>query len=316
MVRTITGVSSVKLLRRRTAPWLAVAALILQPLLVAVVQAQHFGPWGAPVSIDPTGQQLVNTAANEGCPYEAPDGDLLYFASNRINGAGMNDIWVASRDSDEGPWETPVNLTEINSPFMDFCPTPLPGNRLLFVSTRDNFCGGNHSADIYYTRLHPVRGWLTPQHLGCEVNSAFDELSPSVIEADGVTMLFFSSNRAGSQDIYMSVQQPDGSWSTPVAIDERNTAFDDARPNVRKDGLEIVFDSTRDGGASEVYTSTRESVFDPWSAPVAVASVNSSAVESRATLSRDGRRLYFGSTRGGGASDIYVSTRDKVHPEH
>ena len=101
-----------------------------------------------------------------------------------------------------------------------------------------------------------------------------------------------------------------------MAVEELNSARDDVRPNGRKNGLEIVFDSTRDGGASEAYTSTRESVLDPWPVPVAVASVNSSSVGARATLSRDGRRLYFGSTRGGGASDIYVSTRDKIHPEH
>ena len=42
----------------------------------------------------------------------------------------------------------------------------------------------------------------------------------------------------------------------------------------------------------------------------------SPGAETRATLSRDGRRLYFGSTRAAGrGSDIYVSTRDKVHPQ-
>jgi hypothetical protein len=39
--------------------------------------------------------------------------------------------------------------------------------------------------------------------------------------------------------------------------------------------------------------------------------VNSAASETRASLSRDGRRLYFGSNRGGfqGNSDIFVSRR-------
>jgi hypothetical protein len=60
-------------------------------------------------------------------PYEAPDGDLLFFASNRIGGSGMNDVWVASRQPDT--WGDPANLTAVNSPFMTLS-HPLPGNRL------------------------------------------------------------------------------------------------------------------------------------------------------------------------------------------
>ena len=47
------------------------------------------------------------------------------------------------------------------------------------------------------------------------MNSAFEEFSPSLVEAGSQTMLFFSSNRAGSQDLYVSLQLPDGSWATP-----------------------------------------------------------------------------------------------------
>ena len=74
----------------------------------------------------------------------------------------------------------------------------------------------------------------------------------------------------------------------------------------------MVFDSTRDGGAPEIYTSSRTSVFDPWSAPQRLGpNVNSTATETRATISRDGKRLYFGTTRAAvlGSSDVFVSER-------
>jgi hypothetical protein len=53
-------------------------------------------------------------------------------------------------------------------------------------------------------------------------------------------------------------------------VTELNSAAADLRPNVRKDGLEIVFDSNRPGtlGGFDIYSATRESVDDPWSAPV------------------------------------------------
>jgi len=49
---------------------------------------------------------------------------------------------------------------------------------------------------------------------------------------------------------------------------------------------------------------------DPWSTPVNLGpAVNSPAGETRPSLSWDGTTLYFGSTRVGGQSNIYVTTR-------
>jgi hypothetical protein len=139
-------------------------------------------------------------------------------------------------------------------------------------------------------------------------------------------VLFFSSARPGGfaaeaegavpdHDVYYSRALPDGSFSHAILVDGVNSAVDDARPNVRLDGLELVFDSPRPGGqgATDIWVSSRATVKSAWSAPVNPgAPINSSAPESRASLSRDGSRLYFGSGRpgGDGGSDIYVATRD------
>jgi Tol biopolymer transport system component len=96
-------------------------------------------------------------------------------------------------------------------------------------------------------------------------------------------------------------------------VNELNTSANEFRPNVRKDGREIVFDSDRSGGlgATDIYAATRSSVDEPWSTPVNLGgAINSDAAESRASLSWDGQTLLFGSTRAGeGSSDIYFSTR-------
>jgi hypothetical protein len=112
-------------------------------------------------------------------------------------------------------------------------------------------------------------GWLPPEPFSCAVNSGFEEFSPSLVVADGVTALFFSSNRSGLHKVYMSVLQPDGQWAPATEVTELSCpGAQDARPNVRKDGLEIVFDSTRVGAQFDIYTATRSSIFEPWSAPV------------------------------------------------
>jgi len=298
---------------------LTAMVFVLTLFSASFANAQNFGDWGPAVSVDPNRLDGVNTTTNDGCPIEAPGGDMLFFASDR---SGNLDIWVAYREKDSDPWGSVIALpAPVNTSANEFCPTPLPGNGLLFVSTRANNCGGaGNNPDIYYTRLNPVKGWLEPVPLSCDINSGAQEWSPSLVEAYGVTMLFFSSTRTGEQKIYMSTLLPEGAWSPATAVDELNWAgAQDARPNVRKDGLEIVFDSTRGGGAPDIYTASRSSIYEPWSSPVPLGSnVNSpTAGDTRATISRDGERLYFGSTRanqaGDSGSDIFVSTRSRQH---
>jgi Tol biopolymer transport system component len=100
-----------------------------------------------------------------------------------------------------------------------------------------------------------------------------------------------------------------GSFGPREPVTELDSAFDDVMPNVSKDGREVVFASNRPGGqgAFDVYSSTRDSVLDPWSSPVNLGTaINTAAPETRPSLSWDGERLYFGR-----AGDIYVSQRSK-----
>lgn len=292
--------------------------VMVQVFGAASAYAQNFGPWQPAQSVDPYRTTGVNTSFNDGCPIEAPDAHRLFFASDR---AGNLDIYVALLE--DGHWTLGERLpAPVNTNASEFCPTPLPGNQLLFVSTRANNCGGTgNNADIYYTRVDPSTGqWIEPQPLSCEVNSGYEEFSPSLVEAEGKTILYFSSNRdtgiPGRHKIYSSELGADGTWSPAQPVMELNSdlSHSDARPNLRKDGLEIVFDSTRGSVGPQIYTATRSSVFDQWSNPTPLdLNVNVGSSQTRASLSRDGTRLYFGTNRanqpGNTGSDIFVSTR-------
>lgn len=267
---------------------------------------EGYNEWSAPVSAETGSDPSLNTSSSDGCPIMSPDGLDLYMASNRPGSHGL-DIWVAHRGSTTEGWGAPERLPEpINTDFDEFCPTPVRGHKLFFVSKRDDPMG-----DIYVARKGNA-GWEEPQRLGPNVNSSAQEWSPSYFEDDqGRPILYFSSTRSGNQDIYASAN-----WGPAQPVAELNTSADDARPNVRHDGKEIVFDTMRAGGPPDIWTASRASTSVPWSAPHAIDVVNSPAGESRASLSWDGSFMLFGSSRPGEGlpptTDIYVSHRARA----
>jgi len=187
----------------------------------------------------------------------------------------------------------------------------------MFVSNRPGGCGGS---DIYLTRRHALHGWKEPVNLGCEVNSSADEAGPVLSFAEpGSPTLYFSSTRAGGlggSDLYLS--RKSGSWAFDPAepVAGVNSPYDDARPSVRHDGRELIFDSNRPGGQGgfDIWSASRDSVAGSWSVPVNLGpNVNSTANETRPSLSWEGTRLLFDSNRPGGegVSDIYYAIRDR-----
>ena len=274
----------------------------------SIVAAKEFTEWSAPVSAESLSgsSSALNTASNDGCPILSPYDDALYIASNRPGGHGGLDLWRAERSGDG--WGAPVNLgPAVNTAADEFCPSPARGNRLYFVRRLSPT-----NTDIYVVRNGP-KGLGTPQSVGAGVNSSAEEWSPSWFEADGNDVLYFSSTREGRQRIYYSVNF----GPARLAQGGVNSSAADARPNVRRDGLEIVWDSTRSGGLglTDIWTSTRNSTDEPWEPAVHLPGpINSDAGESRASLSWDSTVLMFGSTRAGGegSADVYRSTRSKV----
>lgn len=308
----------------------ALGAAAVTTMVATLASAKVFTPWSAAVRVEslPGTDPSFNGPTLDGCPFVSPNGLNFYMASDRPGGLGGIDIWIARRESRNDPWGAPENAgAPVNSGYDDFCPSPTGKGFLYFVSSRPGFCG---DADIFLTR-RTATGWAEPRNLGCSVNSTAAEAGPYYLERKGHVFLYFSSTRAGGapdtgppdSDIYVSGMDKEGEFGAPGLAEGLNTALNDFRPNLRRDGLELFFDSNRPGGSGgvDLWTSTRASINGAWSTPTNLGPlVNSGANETRASLSRDAKTLYFGSNRPGSeptaagppSSDHYVTTREQV----
>jgi Tol biopolymer transport system component len=300
-------------------------AVVLSVILFApgqAVFAQRYSDWSAPLNLG----QVVNTTGFDGCPSVTKDGLNLLFMSTI--GSTQQNLYVSHRESTDpnSAWSAPESLgPDVNTAaFGEICPNlSISGRYLYFASNRPGGCG---DFDIYVSRRVTKtswNAWSEPENLGCSVNSAGPEFSPSLFEdEDGSVYLYFSSGlRAGGQgfgDIWVS-KLIDGSFGAATPVVELNTPSNDLRPKIRvRDGLEIFFDSNRPGAMlQDLYTSTRECTSPecPWSVPVSLgAIVNSSSIDGGPALSFDGTELYFMSNRPGGSGDqdIWVARREKL----
>jgi hypothetical protein len=275
-----------------------------------------FSHWSAPLNLS-----AVNSSGNDAGPAISRKQTSLYFNSTRPGGLGGSDIWVSQRDSIDAPWGPPINLTVVNTAGIDAIPALSRDEHWLFFNS--NRAGGVGGMDVwasYRPHIHDDFGWGPPVNLGTGVNSAFEDGNGGYFENDdgGAPQLFFSSNRpggVGAFDLYVSELQPDGTFGPATLLSGLNSTMADPGLMVRFDGLEAFFYSTRPGfGLTDMWTATRETVFDPWSAPVNMGPLlNSPGIDQRPYVASDRRTLYFASERPGGAGglDLYVSTRER-----
>lgn len=314
--------------------------------------------WSTPVKLGPA----INVPlVTDGNAVLSPDGRSLYFDSDRTDlpGAqGARDLWVSRRactdwQNPDCEWQTPSNLgPSVNTPYVEGLPTISADGHLLFWSSHTTRTGCPAEpdeadptrpcdTDIYVSwraDIHDDLGWGPAVALPAPVNTGGE---------DNVSA-FVTVGEPGRGNLYVDLPGGTGPfdmYTVPIAVTARAgpggpavqvlgpitplqelnlpTTFDGG-VTLRADGRELFFTSNRVGGtgALDIWSSTRRSPHDPWSAPANVAEVNSSRGDLTPRVSRDGEVLLFVSNRdmpnlqcisaGLVAScgwDIYVSVR-------
>lgn len=160
-----------------------------------------------------------NSKYNEYHPVCSPNGERIYFNSNRPRPGTEEeqpaiDIWYVDREG--RGWSEPRYLAVVNTDRHESYPTVDTDGRLFFNSDRK---GGRGSMDIWSYDASDERftrpRWV--QHL----NSA-DSENDLTISPDGQLLIFNRYHFAdGSIDLFYS-RREDGKWSDPVSLEKIN----------------------------------------------------------------------------------------------
>ena len=185
--------------------------------------------WSLPLH----GGDLINDAAYNAVAGFSHDGERMFLLSHYKKGgvAGSQGISVSLKTSNG--WSAPESITipyflNRSPETQGFLSTRIEA----FVFSADSYStlGGE---DLYVSVLRAGK-WSEPKNLGPSINTAFQEMSPS-LSADG-QYLFFSSNGRkgyGSFDVYYSRRLDDTwtNWSQPVNMGA----------NVNSEGRELFY---------------------------------------------------------------------------
>lgn len=161
------------------------------------VSHKNGNDWDKPFNLG----AVVNSSSWDSQPAVTPDGNTLYFVSDRPGGMGGYDIWKTMLDS-EGNWSKPLNLgPDINTPFDENTPFVHPDGKTLYFSS--NGWPGFGNMDIFYSRMQENGKWGKPANIGYPINT-FNEETGLMVTPDGSQGMFSSilKDGFGDMDIY------------------------------------------------------------------------------------------------------------------
>ncbi|GAB4238127.1 MAG: hypothetical protein Tsb0034_13550 [Ekhidna sp.] len=162
-----------------------------------IATLQEDSTWTRPENLGTT----VNSLAWDSHPALSHTGDTLFFASDRLGGFGLSDIYYTTKD-EKGRWRPALNMGPvINTRKNDVSPFYHPVYDVLYFSSNGQLYNFGEF-DIY--KAYHVNGyWTEPQNIGPLVNGRGSEFY-FTIDSDS-ELLFYarsSTRDLNKQDIY------------------------------------------------------------------------------------------------------------------
>ena len=196
----------------------------------------------------PTRMDMCKPNLNEASVSVSIDERRVYTYNDK---KGFGDIYFSDLKNGSYSPIAPVSKSGVNTETRwetHYTVSP-DGKMIFFVSDKES---GYGKRDIYFME-NKNGAWSEPKNIGGTINSVWDEDSPFMGLDNNV--LYFSSNDStsmGEFDVFMTVLDENGIWSTPVNLGYPiNSVGDDLFYTHTADGKKAYLSSFRKGGKGE-----------------------------------------------------------------
>lgn len=143
----------------------------------------------------------INSEYIESSACFSPDGNTIYFSSNRPNGYGGFDLYKSNK-LPTGEWGRVINLgPNINTKYNEDAPFLHYDGSTLYFSSNGHLGMGGY--DIFSTKMNSNGIWKKPENIGYPINTINHDMYITVLPDERTA--YFSSNRSGgygNDDIY------------------------------------------------------------------------------------------------------------------
>lgn len=255
--------------------------------------------FGTPVAI-----MALDTTANDAHPRLTQDELVAYFQSNRDGGAGLLDIYSATRSGLDAGWTKVTNIGTVNSTSSEYEPSISNDQLRLYLV---------YASDVYEATRGATTAPFSAPTAVTPLDTTASESGPYLLPNGNVYFTSTRASDAGVFALYVATPGSDGGFGAPTAVSGADFATGEIRFGaVTPDELVLYFASTRTGnlGGRDIYVATRATPTDAFGPARQVAEVSSASNEYPDWISPDRCRLYFTSNRGDAGDDnIYVAEK-------
>ena len=249
---------------------------------------------------------FISTDAGELNSVFCSDGNEFYFSRRGIPGR-PSALMVSKRINDT--WSKPEQL-EFSGDYGDIdLFVTADGKSMIFCSKRPNRGKENEKADHdFWISKRAGDNWSEPVPFAVEAMSEYEDFYPVVTSSGN---LYFNSQRGGrgGNNIYCSRCRNGTYAPAEKLIEPISSVYWEFDAFVSRDEQMILFSSTRPGGygGADIYMSYRKADAG-WSEPKNLGpEVNSENYEYGASLSPDGKYLFYTSSRNGSEDIFWIS---------
>jgi Tol biopolymer transport system component len=257
----------------------------------------HFGQRPPGMSPEIFAPGIISTEEYEFGGTFSPDGKEYYFTRRPTHQGSENRIYY-SRLIDAG-WTDP-QIAQFAEDIFEFEPVITPdGQRLYFYSERQGERNERYDGDLWYVE-RKGGGWTEAMYFPSTINKKY----VMMISATMNGTLYFSGIFNGKRGVYLSKHDSNKYLEIEYLPEEINS-IPAAHPYIAPDESYIIFDSQVTGmGKPELYISFRKAE-NTWTKAVNMGPIiNATKTEFGASVSPDGKYMFF-NRRVDGNGDVY-----------